>query len=436
MTPLRGRHVALDAGLNPFYGYTPHMLPNQPAVCDPHPQRADPLFADLAPPPLALYVHFPWCVKKCPYCDFNSHERRAKIDTQGYINALLRDLDHDIATHDLAANGQRALLSIFMGGGTPSLFGGDVIARLLEEISNRVAFDSAIEITLEANPGAVEHGDFAAYRAGGVNRLSLGAQSFNDAQLAQLGRIHCAKDIRTAIAAAIGAGFDNFNIDLMHGLPAQTPQQALQDLQAAVEFAPPHLSLYQLTIEPNTLFHRHPPRLPEHDCLMEIQQTLHDHAAAHGYQRYEISAHARAGKHCRHNFNYWQFGDYLGIGAGAHGKITSRGEIKRYWKHKHPKKYLATAGTQQGIGASRAIAGDDALFEFLLNGLRLTNGFDTNLVAARTGQNSSAMIALLRDAIDRKLVVRDGSTIRCSAHGLRFLDDVLEGLLPSEVVSF
>ena len=382
-------------------------------------------------PPLSLYIHFPWCVKKCPYCDFNSHQQRGAIDQPAYIATLIRDLDHDLATH---ACGERKLVSVFMGGGTPSLFGANAIARLLSEIQSRIAFDGDIEITMEANPGAVEHDDFSAYRAAGVNRLSLGAQSFNDAHLKQLGRIHTAGEIRNAIRAAVDAGFVNFNLDLMYGLPQQTTRAALRDLESALEFSPPHLSLYQLTIEPNTWFHRHPPRLPAHDRLMQMQEALHELAREHGYERYEVSAHAKAGLRCRHNLNYWQFGDYLGIGAGAHGKITRHDAITRYWKHKHPQRYLTSVADGCAVGGSGEIASRDVGFELLMNALRLTDGFDTNLIPARTGRTLKQVLAVLDDAIQRELVVHEGGRIRCSERGYLFLDDVLQGVLATDDV--
>ena len=380
-------------------------------------------------PPLALYVHFPWCLKKCPYCDFNSHAVRDGIDEAGYVDALLRDLDYDLVAHDC---GKRKLVSIFLGGGTPNLFGASAIGRLLAAVRARIEFDDAIEITLEANPGAGECTDFAAYRACGINRLSLGAQSFDDAQLKNLGRIHNAAQIRTAIAAACDAGFDNINIDLIHGLPQQTPQSAVNDLQAALEFSPAHLSLYQLTIEPNTFFYRHPPTLPVHDRLVEIENAVHSAAAAHGYRRYEISAHARNGFECRHNFNYWQFGDYLGIGAGAHGKVSRDGTIRRYAKCKSPKKYLAAAGDASGIAECRDIAARDLPFEFLMNALRLRDGFDLAIIPEHTAQSSDAVDAVvdaLGDAIARGWVVRENTRLRCSDKGYRFLDEILAGVL-------
>ena len=377
-------------------------------------------------PPLSLYVHFPWCVKKCPYCDFNSHPQRHILDQQRYIDALIRDLENDIRIYP----GSRKLSSIFMGGGTPSLFAGTAIDCLLREIRLRLEFDETIEITLEANPGAVEHDDFAAYRTAGVNRLSLGVQSFNSTHLKNLGRIHSAKDARLSIQAAQDSGFSNINLDLMYGLPGQTTESAVHDLEAALEFSPTHLSLYQLTIEPNTLFHRYPPVLPEHDRIIEIQQVLLDRLRRHDYQQYEVSAYARSGMQCRHNLNYWQFGDYLGIGAGAHGKMSQGSEIIRYWKQKHPQRYLEAAGSTQGIGDCGAIADADVIFEFLMNALRLRGGFDVSLALARTGRDIDEMLILLDQAISRKLVIVDQSRIRCSEKGYLFLDEILQQILP------
>ena len=373
---------------------------------------------------------FPWCIKKCPYCDFNSHELRAPLDQKTYLNALIRDLDYDLAVYDLA---NKKLSSIFLGGGTPSLFSGDTIARLLREIETRISFDDAIEITLETNPGAVEHDDFAAYRDAGVNRLSIGAQSFDDAQLQQLGRIHNAAEIHAAINAASAAGFTNLNLDLMYGLPNQTRQAARHDLQTAIAHAPAHLSLYQLTIEPNTLFYRKPPALPAHDNIAEIEIELHDLARENGYQRYEISAHAKPGKQCRHNLNYWQFGDYLAIGAGAHGKITTATAIKRYWKQKHPKTYLQNIKQRTGkqIGATSEIKDNEILQEFLMNALRLTDGFDNNQIKTRTNKKLTEATALLDDAITKKLITKTNKKIQCTKQGLLFLDEILTNLRPN-----
>lgn len=384
----------------------------KPAVCE--------------PPPLALYVHFPWCVKKCPYCDFNSHAQRGAIDQRGYLDALLKDLEYDLALY----GSTRKLNSIFMGGGTPSLFSGEAIEWLLNEIRARLTFDDAIEITLEANPGKVEHDDFATYRATGVNRLSLGVQSFQNAHLKTLGRIHNAADTRNSIRAALDAGFTNINLDLMYGLPQQTTHSARRDLEIALEFAPSHISMYQLTIEKNTWFHRYPPRLPTSQMIEAIQYGLQTLAAKHNYKQYEVSAYAKSGRQCRHNLNYWQFGDYLGIGAGAHGKITENGSIKRYWKQKHPQRYLEWAGRARCIGETKTIAADEVLFEFLLNSLRLTDGFDAQLAEARTGRSVGEVFALLGEVIEQRLVITEGNRIRCSAIGYRFLDDILQRLLP------
>lgn len=378
--------------------------------------------------PLALYVHFPWCVKKCPYCDFNSHTRREVIDQQSYIDALLRDLDYDISVYEDAAE-PRELSSIFLGGGTPSLFGGTAIARLLDGVGARMPLAEDAEITLEANPGTVEHDDFAAYRAAGVNRLSLGVQSFDDAHLATLGRIHNAEDAARAIRAATAAGFTNLNLDLMFGLPQQTLASARRDITTACAFSPTHLSLYQLTIEPNTLFHRHPPTLPDDDLTMEIQQCLHAIARENGYGQYEVSAHARDGWQSRHNLNYWSFGDYLGIGAGAHGKVTRAGKITRYWKQKHPQRYQGSAGDPEGVGYAGEVAESDVAFEFLLNNLRLTQGFDTAIIRPRTGRPAAEILGRLRDAVARELVLVEGARVKCSARGYRFLDEVLQGVL-------
>ncbi|MGR3984388.1 MAG: radical SAM family heme chaperone HemW [Gammaproteobacteria bacterium] len=390
-------------------------------------------------PPLALYAHFPWCVKKCPYCDFNSHAQRGDIDQNGYVDALLRDLGRDLAPGGIAdAARGRKLHSIFLGGGTPSLFGGDAMARLLRGLRAQLDWDAGIEITLEANPGALEHDDFRAYRAAGINRISLGVQSFQDARLREIGRIHSGADARRAIRAALDAGFDNVNLDLMFALPRQLAREALRDLDAAIDFAPRHLSLYQLTLEPQTWFHRHPPPLPGEAQAMTMQRELHARAAAHGYHRYEVSAHARRGGRCRHNLNYWEFGDYLGIGAGAHGKITRDLAVTRYWKRKHPQGYLAAlgggagdaAGGNAALGGSKVVARAEVLFEFLLNALRLRDGFAAELAAARAGHSADDALAALGDARARGWVVVEDGRVRCSEKGYWFLDEILQGVLP------
>lgn len=382
------------------------------------------------PPPLTLYAHFPWCVKKCPYCDFNSHPLRGRIDQTAYIDALISDLEADLARYHLG-HGERPLASIFLGGGTPSLFSASAVARLLTGVAARLPFAPGIEVTMEANPGGVEHDDFAAYQSAGVNRLSIGAQSFDDAQLATLGRIHSACETRRAAGAARAAGFTNLNLDLMHGLPGQTVADALRDLDAAIALDPAHLSLYQLTIEPHTEFHRRPPRLPDADRALDMQRALTARARAAGYRRYEVSAFARPGKRCRHNLNYWRFGDYLGIGAGAHGKITVADGVERYWKIRHPGRFLASAGGDEALAGARRIADDEMLFEFLMNALRLTDGVAPALASARTGKAAADITAALSTAIERRWIRVSQNRIRCTAAGYRLLDEILQQLLPA-----
>ncbi|MFT5574105.1 MAG: putative oxygen-independent coproporphyrinogen III oxidase, partial [Cryomorphaceae bacterium] len=331
--------------------------------------------------PLALYVHIPWCEKKCPYCDFNSHQARGDIDEDAYINALLDDLDCDLSRH-ASDIGSRELSSIFIGGGTPSLFSPESFLKLLQGVKARIPWASDIEITSEANPSSSEASKFAGFREAGVNRLSIGVQSFNPNHLLALGRVHNSKEALNAATAAVKAGINNFNLDLMFGLPQQSLDQAVADLQQAVELAPTHLSCYQLTIEPNTLFHHSPPITPDHDSLWEMQTTLQSLLASHNYEQYEVSAYSQAGKRARHNLNYWQFGDYLGIGAGAHSKITGQNrEIQRAWKIKHPTSYL-----RQGayLGGLDVVEKDQLSFEFMLNALRLSEGFDLALFEDRT----------------------------------------------------
>jgi putative oxygen-independent coproporphyrinogen III oxidase len=376
-------------------------------------------FASL--PPLTLYIHVPWCVRKCPYCDFNSHEARGKIPEQDYIEALLRDLEQDVPR----AWG-RPVASIFIGGGTPSLFAPETIERLLSGVRARLSLDQKIEITLEANPGTVELERFKGFRQAGVNRLSIGIQSFDPEKLKALGRIHGPEEAARAAQAARAAGFDNFNLDLMFGLPRQTVEQAVADLRTAMHYQPTHLSVYQLTIEPNTLFHARPPVLPDDDIAWEMQCQLQAELAAAGYRQYEISAYAKPGGECRHNLNYWQFGDYLGIGAGAHGKITDATGISRLWKVKRPNDYLSTAGTPQCIGGEQKLTRRDAVAEFMLNALRLVNGFSAPLFQARAGLPISACIPSLAQAESLGLLERDACTIRPTPQGQRFLNNLLE----------
>jgi putative oxygen-independent coproporphyrinogen III oxidase len=392
-------------------------------------------FASL--PPLSLYVHIPWCVRKCPYCDFNSHEARAKIPEQEYIDALLRDLEQD-----LPRVWGRIVHSIFIGGGTPSLFSPEAIDRLLSGIRARLPLDQNIEITLEANPGTVELERFKGFRAAGINRLSIGIQSFDEEKLKALGRIHGREEALRAAEAARAAGFDNFNLDLMFGLPGQTVEQALADMRTAMALRPTHLSAYQLTIEPNTLFHARPPTLPDDDITWEMQNQLQAELAAADYRQYEVSAYAQPGYECRHNLNYWKFGDYLGIGAGAHAKITAAGDaqgcasvarggtpgatITRLWKVKHPDEYLRTAGTTESFGGDQKLSRHDAVAEFMLNALRLVDGFPSPLFQERAGLPISACQPKLTLAENRGLIEWDARTIRPTPQGRRFLNNLLE----------
>lgn len=369
-------------------------------------------------PPLALYIHFPWCVRKCPYCDFNSHVARAEIPEEKYIDTLLLDLDRDLA---LAAH--RPLVSIFMGGGTPSLFAPEAIQRLLSEIKKRLAFTDDIEITLEANPGTVEYQRFAGYRAAGVNRLSIGVQSFQLDKLKALGRIHDDQEAVRAVAAARRAGFTNFNIDLMHGLPNQSLDDALYDLKTALSLKPTHLSWYQLTIEPNTFFARKPPRLPADEALWEINQRGHEFLAEHEFLQYEISAYSYSGKQCVHNKNYWEFGDYLGIGAGAHAKITEieKQQIIRFSKEKNPKNYMEFNNHQKVI-----ITNHELGFEFMLNALRLYQDIPVKLFEERTGLSIKSIQNSLDKAQQKNLLTYDKDFIKPTELGRRFYNDLVE----------
>lgn len=378
-------------------------------------------------PPLALYVHLPWCVRKCPYCDFNSYSLDGAIPEQDYVAALLRDLDYEL----VHAQG-RVIQTVFLGGGTPSLFSPASIARLLAGIRARVPLAPGAEITLEANPGIAEQARLRGYREAGVNRLSLGIQSFEDEKLKTLGRIHSRAEALRAAEAARAAGFENFNLDLMFGLPGQTRAQARADLEQALAFAPPHLSVYQLTIEPHTRFHAHPPpALPDEDTIGEMLEQREAMLERAGLQQYEVSAFARSGFECRHNLNYWTFGDYLGIGAGAHGKLTDATGIARYWKIKQPRRYLATAGTPAAVGGARRLAPEDAAFEFMLNALRLREGFPAALFTERTGIPLARLAAPLRGAQRKGWLEHAADTIRATPRGYRFLDDLLESFLPA-----
>ena len=389
-------------------------------------------------PPLSLYVHIPWCVRKCPYCDFNSHEASSgrsrhpafrdisaslhvTIPEQEYIDALLRDLEQD-----LPRVWGRIVHTIFIGGGTPSLFSPEAIDRLLSGIRARLSLDQNVEITLEANPGTVELERFKGFRAAGINRLSIGIQSFDEEKLKALGRIHGREEALRAAEAARAAGFDNFNLDLMFGLPGQTVEQALMDMRTAIALGPTHLSAYQLTIEPNTLFHARPPVLPDDDTTWEMQSQLQTELAAADYRQYEVSAYARPGYECRHNLNYWKFGDYLGIGAGAHAKITTASGITRLWKVKHPNEYLRTAGTPASIGGEQLLSRHDAAAEFMLNALRLVDGFPSPLFQERAGLPISACETELALAENKGLIEWDTRAIRPTPQGRRFLNNLLE----------
>jgi putative oxygen-independent coproporphyrinogen III oxidase len=371
-------------------------------------------------PPLSLYVHIPWCVRKCPYCDFNSHEARQEIPEREYIDALLRDLEQD-----LPRVWGRPVYSIFIGGGTPSLFSPESIDRLLSGIRARLPLDQNIEITLEANPGTVELDRFKGFRAAGINRLSIGIQSFDETKLKALGRIHGREEALRAAKAVRAAGFDNFNLDLMFGLPQQSVDEALADIRRAIELEPSHLSVYQLTIEPNTLFHARPPKLPDDDSIGEMQIQLQTELAAAGYRQYEVSAYAREGFECRHNLNYWEFGDYLGIGAGAHAKITQAGGITRLWKVKQPNEYLRTAGTPESIGGEQPLSRQHTVTEFMMNALRLNRGFPSRLFAERTGLPISVAARPLLEAEQKGLITWDIETLRPTDTGFRYLNNLV-----------
>jgi putative oxygen-independent coproporphyrinogen III oxidase len=374
-------------------------------------------------PPLALYAHLPWCIRKCPYCDFNSYEAGPSgFDEDGYVAALLRDLDAELPFVQ-----GRAISSVFIGGGTPSLFSGAAIARLLSGIGERLAIDPAVEVTLEANPGAAEARRFAEYRDAGVNRLSIGVQSLRAPQLVRLGRVHGAEEAERAIDFARGAGFTSFNLDLMYALPDDDLDGALADLTAAIAREPPHLSWYQLTLEPNTAFHRQPPPLPAEDLVLEIERRGRELLAAHGYLRYEVSAYARARRRCAHNLNYWQFGDYLGVGAGAHGKVTLRGEgaIERRAKTRNPRTYANAAGTPRAVAIERIEDARQIAVEFLMNALRLPDGVPLALFEQRAGQELAAIEGPLQNARARGWLVDEPGVLRPSAAGLELLNRLL-----------
>jgi oxygen-independent coproporphyrinogen-3 oxidase len=381
-----------------------------------------PRFAAL--PPLALYVHIPWCIRKCPYCDFNSHEQRGELPEAAYVDALIADLEFA-----LPSIWGRRIGSVFFGGGTPSLFAPAAIDRVLAAIRARTPLAPDAEVTLEANPGTFEQARFAGYRAAGITRLSLGVQSFKPAHLAALGRVHDEREARAAAAAALDI-FGNVNFDLMYALPGQTPEDARADVAAALALSPPHLSFYHLTIEPNTLFHRYPPALPDDDTAAAIEESIEDALLAAGYRHYETSAFGKAGRECRHNLNYWQFGDYLGIGAGAHSKLSFPERIVRQMRYKQPQQYLEAMARGAPLFEEREVARADVGFEFMLNALRLTDGFPVALFAERTGFPLAIVQRDLDAAERRGLVLRDHERIRPTALGRRFLNDLQALFLP------
>lgn len=378
-------------------------------------------------PPLSLYLHFPWCIEKCPYCDFNSHALKDPLPEQAYIDALLADLDAQ-----LPLIWGRPLHSIFMGGGTPSLFSVQAMETLLSALRARLNFPPDLEITLEANPGTAEQERFRGYRDAGINRLSVGVQSFNNRHLQQLGRIHDAREAIHAVEMAHQAGFDNINIDLMYGLPGQNVTESRSDLHMAMALGPTHVSHYQLTIEPNTLFYHQPPELPDEDRIIDIEDACREFLAEHGFVRYEISAYAQAGRQCAHNLNYWLYGDYLGIGAGAHGKLTKVAEqrILRRWNVKHPRDYLQAHNDAQRIAGTSVPDEAETAFEFMLNGLRLIQGFDSALIAQRCGFPVTKLDKPLQTAEQQGWIEWGLNNIRPSELGLQYLNNLTELFLP------
>ncbi|MCW8908695.1 MAG: radical SAM family heme chaperone HemW [Sedimenticola sp.] len=379
--------------------------------------------------PLALYIHLPWCVRKCPYCDFNSHQAPAGLDHDAYIDALLRDLDFELES---LRGRSRVVQTIFIGGGTPSLFPARAIGRLLGGIRLRMTCEEEIEVTLEANPGTLEHDRFEGYREAGVNRLSIGVQSFDSGCLRRLGRIHGADEARQAVFLARKAGFENINIDLMCGLPGQSMQMALEDVSAAVAENPEHISYYQLTLEPNTPFYHHPPdSLPGHDQEYRLLSEGRRMLANAGYVQYEISAFSRPGLQCRHNLNYWRFGDYIGVGAGAHGKISVDGgaRVIRRWRVKSPGRYQSLAGSAEVLGGERQLNPDDLVVEFMMNALRLRSGFPPGLFSRSTGCGEDLLWSRLQRPMARGLVRIEKGCVRATGLGWRFLDELLTEFL-------
>ncbi len=372
-------------------------------------------------PPLCLYIHIPWCERKCPYCDFNSHKSAEPLPEQAYIAALLADLEQDLPLVQ-----DRELQSVFIGGGTPSLLSGAALQELLQGVRARLPLRPRAEVTLEANPGSAEAAKFAQFVEAGVNRLSLGIQSFQDPQLQRLGRVHNSEQAAAALELAKHAGLASFNIDLMHGLPGQTVEAALADLEQALSYRAPHLSWYQLTIEPNTEFYRRLPTLPTENILGSIQQRGEALLSRHGYASYEVSAYSRENYQCLHNLNYWQFGDYIGIGAGAHGKLTdmASGTVWRTAKKRQPDQYLR-AGAHQLCSRRQRLGSSDLKTEYILNALRLQAGFELPAFTARTGLDVKLIMPEIQSLQERGLLECKGTRVRATSHGRRFLDTVI-----------
>lgn len=377
-------------------------------------------------PPLSLYIHFPWCVKKCPYCDFNSHTLRQELPEQEYVKHLLLNLEQLMPQIE-----GREIISLFLGGGTPSLFSPAAFDSLLKALNKQLHFVPNIEITMEANPGTIEQSKFQGYFDVGINRISLGIQSFNDQKLERLGRIHDANQAMSAIEAVKNAGFKNFNLDLMYGLPQQSPEDALADIKTALSFNPPHLSWYQLTLEPNTYFYKHPPKLPQEQHMLKIEAAGLAQLEQAGFKRYEISAFSQ-NRPCRHNTNYWQFGDYLALGAGAHGKITNpeTKQITRFDNYRNPKQYMDPTRPYQKN--HHVVAPQELAFEYMLNALRLTQGTPLSYFEQRTYRPVSSIASQIKQAIEKKLLYPDTQTLQATPLGLNYLNDLTVLFLPND----
>jgi len=378
-------------------------------------------------PPLSLYVHMPWCVRKCPYCDFNSHTAPENLPAEAYIQALVADLEQD-----LPLVWGRPVQSIYFGGGTPSLFSAGHISEFLSAARARLDLVPGIEITLEANPGTIEHDSFTAYAQAGINRVSLGVQSFDDDMLKRIGRIHGRQEIDQSLRSLKSAGISNFNIDLMYALPGQSPARSMRDIESAINAGPAHISFYQLTIEPNTAFAAQPPVLPENDEAWDMQQTGLDILEAAAYGQYEISAFARSGLQSRHNINYWRYGDFLAIGAGAHGKITlpGRNEVQRYAKHRHPGRYLQGRESGDWLAEKNLLGSEERVFEFFLNQLRLKQGVYIDDFSPRTGLPWQRVESRVQQAVDEGLLEVCQARVRPTGLGWKFVNDIQQMFLP------